>query len=125
MPKIAATALAIMLVACVGGMASAQPAATGEGEATPAVLGGAPVDLSAVPDDTEITIVLMSSLEGSAGLDDAMTPDGAALEQLRGSLEDNAPIKAKLEAGGYAVKDVIAVANSVSGSVIVYVDDRT
>lgn len=87
------------------------------------------VDLSSVTDDTDISIVLVSSLQGNAAteasaLDNALTESASSLTTLHPSIEANAAIKAKLEAGGYNVDDVVAVSSGVDGSVTIYIDDR-
>ena len=124
MNKIITMALAATLLASTASIAFAQApveATAGEGDtsASVAVEGGAPVDLSTVTEKTSVGLVLMSSLQG-----DVQAPDADALETLHASIEENAAIKAKLDAEGFAVSDVVAVANNVDGSIIVYVDDR-
>ena len=126
MNKIITVALAATLLASTASIAFAQApvdATAGDTSASVAVEGGAPVDLSTVTEKTSVGIVLMSSLQGAAS-GDAQALDAEALETLHASVEENAAIKAKLDAEGIAVSDVIAVANNVDGSIIVYVDDR-
>lgn len=96
---------------------------------TAAISGSADVDLSAVTDEAQITIVLLSSLEGDAAtegaaLDEALSADAEAQTTLHSNIEANAAITAKLEAEGHAVSDVVAVKSNADGSVTVYVDDR-
>jgi hypothetical protein len=88
-----------------------------------AVESGAPVKLATEADKTPVQIVLMSEMpEDATPLD--LTEDADELATLHASIEDNAAVKAKLTAGGYAVDDVAAMTSNVDGSIIVYVDDR-
>lgn len=86
-------------------------------------------DLSAVTEETDISIVLLSSLQGdaeteSAALDEALIASADAQAGLHARISDNAAITAELEAEGYAVEDVISLKTKADGAVIVYVDDR-
>ncbi|HUH76043.1 MAG TPA: hypothetical protein VLZ53_01630 [Devosia sp.] len=88
----------------------------------------ADVDLSAVT-DANISVVLLSSLQGNAAtetaaLDKALTDNADAMTKLHANLAANAAIKAKLEAEGHSADDVVAVKTNADGSLIVYVDDR-
>jgi hypothetical protein len=88
-----------------------------------AVEGGAPVELSAAAQQTKVQIVLLSALaENETPLD--MTEDADELAALHASIADNTAVKRQLDAGGYVVDDVVAMANNVDGSITVYVDDR-
>jgi hypothetical protein len=87
------------------------------------------VDLTGITDESKVSIVLVSSLQGNAAteasaLDNALTANASGLTTLHSSIEANAAIKAKLGAGGYSVDDVVAVSSGVDGSVTIYVDDR-
>jgi hypothetical protein len=163
MNKIITTALAAMLLAAPATIALAQapveagasnalhaPAVGGaaganvdaNSEASPAVISGAPVDLSGVTENTTVGIVRMSSLQAGATINgqavgdtagatingqtvgDTPGADADAMATLHATVEDNAAIKAKLDAAGYGVEDVVAVANNVDGSIVVYVEDR-
>lgn len=89
----------------------------------------ADLDLSAVTEVTDISIVLLSSLQGdaeteSAALDEALIASADAQAGLHARISDNAAITAELEAEGYAVEDVISLKTKADGAVIVYVDDR-
>lgn len=89
----------------------------------------ADVDLSVVTEETDITIILVSSLAGDlavdgAALDESLAADAEAQSSLQASIDGNAAIKAKLQAEGHATSDVIAVKTKADGSVLVYVDDR-
>lgn len=89
----------------------------------------ADLDLSAVTEETDISIVLLSSLQGdaeteSAALDEALIASADAQAGLHARISDNAAITAELEAEGYAVEDVISLKTKADGAVIVYVDDR-
>lgn len=89
----------------------------------------ADVDLTTVTDESKVTIVLLSSLQGNAAteaaaLDNELEANADAHSQLHSNIDGNAAIKAKLEAEGYASTDVVAVKANADGSVIVYVDDR-
>jgi hypothetical protein len=90
---------------------------------------GATVDLSVVTEETDITVIALSSLQGnadteSAALDTALSADAEAHAALHDQIEANAAIKAKLEADGYAVEDVVSIKSKADGSIVVYVDDR-
>lgn len=121
---IAALAAGLMMSTAFG-QDEADPAAPPVDPNTPsvAVESGAPVELGTADEKTDVQIVLLSELP-----DDATTPerteDQDELATLRASIADNAPVKAKLDAGGYAVDDVVAMENNVDGSIVVYVDDR-
>lgn len=96
---------------------------------TAAIGASAAVDLVAVTDESDVTIVLVSSLDGdaaveSAGLDEALSAHADAQSSLHANIDGHAVIKAKLEAEGFATSDVVAVKTKADGSVLVYVDDR-
>lgn len=87
------------------------------------------IDLTTYVDETKVTIVLLSELQGNAAaeasaLDNALNSNADAVTKLHTNVEANAVIKAKVEAGGYTVDDVVAVKTAADGSLIVYVDDR-
>lgn len=91
--------------------------------------GAASVDLTAVTEDTDITIIALSSLQGnadteSAALDTALSANADAQASLLSNVEGNAAIMAELEAEGYVAEDVVSLKSSADGSIIVYVDDR-
>ena len=99
------------------------------GSVVSSIKGSADVDLSAVTDEANVTIVLLSSLQGdaateSAALDEALSANADGLTTLHSNIDGNATIKAKLEAEGHATSDVVAVKSNADGSVVVYVDDR-
>lgn len=99
------------------------------GSVVSSIAGSADVDLTAVTDEAQITIVLLSSLQGnaateSAALDEALSANAEGNTTLHSNLDGNAAIKAKLEAEGHASSDVVAVKSNADGSIIVYVDDR-
>lgn len=99
------------------------------GSVVSSVAGSADVDLSAVADEANITIVLLSSLQGNAeteaaALDEALSANAEAMTTLHSNIEANAAIKAKLEAEGHSADDVVAVKSNADGTVTVYVDDR-
>ncbi|WP_332700691.1 hypothetical protein [Devosia sp.] len=99
------------------------------GSVMSSISGSADVDLSAVTDEANVTIVLLSSLQGNAAteaaaLDAALSANADAMTTLHANVEGNAAIKAKLEAEGYVASDVVAVKGNADSSVIVYVDDR-
>ena len=96
---------------------------------TSSIAGSAAVDLATVTDEANVTIVLLSSLEGdaateAAALDAALSANADAMTTLHSNVEANAAIKAKLEAEGYTSDDVVALTSSADGTVTVYVDDR-
>jgi hypothetical protein len=91
--------------------------------------GSADIDLSAVTDEADVTIVLLSSLQGNAeaeasALDEAVSANADGQAKLHANIEGNAAIKAKLEAEGHDASDVVAVKSEADGSIMVYVDDR-
>lgn len=99
------------------------------GSVMSSISGSADADLSGVTDEANVTIVLLSSLQGDAAtegsaLDAALAADAEGQTTLHSNIDGNATIKAKLEAQGYASSDVVAVKSNADGSVIVYVDDR-
>lgn len=86
-------------------------------------------DFSVVTDETDITIVLISGLDGDiavdgAGLDEELASSADAQTTLHTNIDGNAAIKAKLEAEGFTSSDVVAVKSKADGSILVYVDDR-
>ncbi|MHB1104039.1 MAG: hypothetical protein ACYC0C_14945 [Devosia sp.] len=90
---------------------------------------GGTADLSTWTDTSTVNFVTVSSLQGQAGanaqaLDNALTKNQEMMTSLQASIEANAALKAKIEAGGYAVDDIIAVETSADGAIIFYVDDR-
>ncbi|MBE0580626.1 hypothetical protein [Devosia sp.] len=99
------------------------------GSVVSSIQGSADVDLSTVTDESKVTIVLLSSLQGdaateAAALDEALSANADGMTTLHTNIDGNATIKAKLEAEGHATSDVVAVKSNADGSVIVYVDDR-
>jgi len=93
---------------------------------TSALSGSATADLSAVTEESQISIVLLSSLTGEAGaFDEAFAANADGNSTLHGNISGNAAISAKLEAEGYTTDDVVAVKSNADGSVVVYVDDRS
>jgi len=89
----------------------------------------AAVDLSAVTESTQISVIALSSLQGqaaeeSAALDAALQAHAEAHPSLHGQVQTNAAIMAKLQAEGYDADDVVALKAKADGSIIVYVDDR-
>src|SRR5690606_24869136 len=81
---------------------------------TAAIAGSATVDLSAVTDESQVNVVLLSSLEGDvategAALDEALSANAEGSSTLQANIDGNAAIKAKLDAEGYAASDVVAV----------------
>jgi hypothetical protein len=99
------------------------------GSVVSSVSGSADVDLSTVTDESKVTIVLLSSLQGNAAteaaaLDEAISANADGMTTLHTNIDANETITAKLEAEGYASSDVVAVKSNADGSIIVYVDDR-
>lgn len=99
------------------------------GSVVSSIAGSADVDLSTVAEDANITIVLLSSLQGNAAteaaaLDEALSANADAVTKLHTNIAANAAIKTKLEADGHTADDVVAVKSNADGSVTVYVDDR-
>ncbi|MET3898533.1 hypothetical protein ABIB57_002482 [Devosia sp. UYZn731] len=88
-----------------------------------AVESGAPVELGTTDAKTDVQIVLLSELpENATPLD--VTEDKDELATLHASITDNPAVKAKLDAGGYSIDDVVAMESNVDGSIVVYLDDR-
>ena len=99
------------------------------GSVVSSVAGSADIDLTTYTDETKVTIILLSELQGNAAteasaLDNALTSNSEALTKLHANVEANAVIKAKVEAANFTVDDVVAVKTAADGSLIVYVDDR-
>ena len=97
---------------------------------TAAITANESVDLAAVTDEAKVKLVLVSTLEGDAGvesaaLDAALAAQAAALTTLHASVAANAAISARLKAEGYTADDVLAVKTDASGNTLVYVDDRS
>lgn len=115
--------------AAVDAAASATAGDNTFGSVTSSISTSSSVDLSTVTDQTMITIVLLSSLEGDAAadgaaLDEALSANADATATLRANIDGNAALKARLEADGHAASDVVAIKSNADGSLIVYVDDR-
>lgn len=109
--------------------ASADAADDSYGSVMASIKANADLDLSAVTEDTDITIVTISSLQGNAeteaaALDNELTANAEAQAGLHARISDNAAIMAELEAEGFAAEDVVSIKTKADGSVIVYVDDR-
>ncbi|WP_338720558.1 hypothetical protein [Devosia sp. XK-2] len=109
--------------------ASADAADDTYGSVMTSIKANADLDLSAITEETDITIVTISSLKGNAeteaaALDNELTANAEAQAGLHARISDNAAIMAELEAEGYAVEDVVSLKTKADGAVIVYVDDR-
>ena len=125
MNRMIITALAAgLLVSTAFAQDAASPAAPEDPNAPSiAVEGGAPVDLAVPEEKTDVQIVLLSERpENATALD--VTEDKDELATLHASITDNPAVKAKLDASGYGVDDVVAMESNVDGSIVVYVDDR-
>jgi len=99
------------------------------GSVMASIKSSANLDLSSITDESQISIVLLSSLQGdaateSAALDAELTTNADAQAGLHSRIEGNTAISAKLEAEGHAIEDVVSVKTKADGSVIIYVDDR-
>ena len=121
----AATGASVDVAASSNAIANSYSALT----ATVAASANAATDVSAVNDQSKVSIVLVSSLQGDlategTALNDALTTNADSQATLQASVEANAAIKASLDAGGYDVDDVVAVVAQVDGSATVFVDDR-
>ena len=98
--------------------------------ATAAVSESGDIDLSAVIEETQVTIVLLSTLVGDVAtegpaLESAINAATAGnLVQMHANVEGNEAIVAQLEAEGFTPDDVVAIKVTGEDSVIVYVDDR-
>jgi hypothetical protein len=91
--------------------------------------GGSSSDLATITDNTTINIILLSSLKGEANanasaLDKVLADKSADLTSLRGKIDANAALKAKLQSSGHSSADVVAITTKADGSLDVYVDDR-
>lgn len=86
----------------------------------------ATVDVAAITDATTVNFVTVSTLQGAdpAALDTALQGKTDQMASLQSSIEANAALKAKIEAGGYTVDKIIAVQPAADGSFTFYVDDR-
>ncbi len=93
---------------------------------TSALSASASVDLAGVTEESQITIVLLSSLEGEAtAFEEAFAANAEGATTLHSNVSGNTAINAKLEAEGYTADDVVAIKSNADGSVLVYVDDRS
>lgn len=86
-------------------------------------------DLSGWSDTATTNFVTVSSLLPGQGadpqaLENALSKNQQKMAELHASIEANAALKAKIEAAGYTVNDVIAVETTADGSFTFYVDDR-
>lgn len=90
---------------------------------------GTMADLSGWSDTATTNFVTVSSLLPGQGadpqaLDNALTKNQERMTELHAGIEANAALKAKIEAAGYTVDDVIAVETAADGAFTFYVDDR-
>ena len=87
---------------------------------------GVSADLSAVTDASTVNFVTISSMSGDdpMKLDEAISTKTDAMASMRASIEANAALKAKLEAAGYSVEDVLWIETGADGAFTVYIDDR-
>jgi hypothetical protein len=95
---------------------------------TAAISASESVDLSGT-DDSKVTIVTVSTLEGdaatdTAALDAAIGAQSDILTTLRSNAGANAAINGKRIAAGYTIDDIVAIRTDASGNTLVYVDDR-
>lgn len=108
---------------------SASAATDTFGSVISSVKTSADTDLSMVKEDTSVSIILLSSLKADGdmtaqSLDEALSTNGDAATKLHANVDANAALKAKIEAAGYKVDDVVAVSTQADGTLIVYIDDR-
>ncbi len=93
---------------------------------TSAVSGSASVDLAGISEESQVSIVLLSSLQGEAtAFDEAFAANAEGTTALHTNVSANTVITAKLEAEGYTADDVVAVKSNADGSVVIYIDDRS
>jgi hypothetical protein len=95
---------------------------------TAAISASETVDLSGI-NDSKVSIVTVSTLEGdaatdAAALDAAIGAQSDILTTLRSNAGANAAINGKLIAAGYTIDDIVAIRTDASGNTLVYVDDR-
>jgi hypothetical protein len=83
------------------------------------------IDISGLTASSNVKFVTIDSLEGwdATKFDEEMGERTADLTALRAKLGADADFKAKLEAAGYAIEDVVAIEGGTD-SYTVYVDDR-
>ncbi|WIJ25595.1 hypothetical protein [Devosia sp. RR2S18] len=99
------------------------------GAAIAAVTGWEDVDLAGITEQSQVTIVPLSTLKGgsedeAAAFDTALAAHAMAKADVHAAVADNSAIAAKVEAEGFANDDVVAIRSKQDGSVTVYVDDR-
>jgi len=85
------------------------------------------VDLAGITADADIAVVSVSSLKATGdtkALDNALDKNKESLTTLHASITSNAALKAKLEAQGVMIDNVVAVTTAADGKVTVFVDDR-
>lgn len=89
---------------------------------------GAGDEISTLPRG-ELTIILLSSLDGDlnhdgAAVDAAIAEHLAAITALRAAVAGDAALVAKLQEGGLTADNAIALGQNADGSWRLYVDDR-
>jgi hypothetical protein len=132
---VASPALAVDATAAAGAATSAaagavvDPTATGSvGDVNALVTklqASTTADFAAFTDASTIKFVTVSSLQGDpAALDAELGAKAEQMAALHTSIEGNAALKAKIEAGGYKLDDVLAVETDANGEFWIYIDDR-
>ena len=130
---VASPALALDAAAKAGTSATAgavvDPTATGSvGDVNALVTklqANAVADFNSFTDASTIKFVTVSSLSGDpAALDAELGVKAEQMAALHTSIEASAALKAKIEAGGYKLDDVLAVETDASGEFWIYIDDR-
>jgi hypothetical protein len=83
------------------------------------------VDVSGLTATSNVKFVTIDSLEGwdATKFDEEIGSRSADMSSLRTKLGGDAELKAKLEAAGYAIEDVVAIENGSDGYTV-YIDDR-
>ena len=82
-------------------------------------------DFNSFTDASSIKFVTVSSLSGDpAALDAELGAKTEQMAALHSGIEANAALKAKIEAGGYNLDDVLGVETDASGEFWIYIDDR-
>jgi hypothetical protein len=87
-------------------------------------------DIEAIDSETEIEVVTLSEIEGSAAensgaIEAAIEAQSESLSDLTAAIEANAEISAALEAEGFSSDDVVAVTATAEGNLTIIVDDSS
>lgn len=94
-----------------------------------AIEGLSSTDVATLTDTDQLSIVLLSSLEGDedhdgAAVDAAITANEAAITEFRAAVAANSGLVTKLQESDLTPDNALAIAKNADGSWRLYVDDR-